>query len=200
MTIMKAKLLVVDDDHSVLASLKKLLEAEHYEVYPAQDATEAIEKFEANRIDLVILDINLGAENGWQVFQDMTVTNPFVPTIVITAEWGQREKAVALGVEGLIEKPVDVPVFLEMIRDLLAESTNEKHQRILGSDDYCRYVARHYKPYLRMLKERRDAPLRVSSEPVAVLGNLVSDGQPTGHFTGSNAETCPCTNLHNPKR
>lgn len=163
---MKAKLLVVDDDYSVLASLKKLLEAEHYEVYPARDATEAIEKLRANRIELVILDINLGAENGWKVFQDMTVTNPFVPTIIITAECGQREKAVALGVEGLVEKPIDVPVFLEMIRDLLAESTEEKHERICGSDEYCRYVARHYEPYLRLLQEPYETPFRMPSDGI----------------------------------
>lgn len=172
MIIMKAKLLVVDDDHSVLASLKKLLEAEHYEVYPAQDATEAIEKFESNRIDLVILDINLGAENGWQVFQDMTVTNPFVPTIIITAEWGQREKAVALGVEGLIEKPVDVPVFLEMIRDLLAESTEEKHERICGREEYCRFVPRHYEPYLRTV------PTPSGRSPARGSQGALSEAQP----------------------
>lgn len=159
---MKPKLLLVDDDHSVRESLQKLLLAEHYDVYPAYDAIGAIEHFKANRIDLVILDINLGRDNGWQVFETMTAINPFVPTIIITAEWGQQERAVTLGVEGLIEKPIDVPVFLKMIRDLLAETTEERLNRICGDDEYCRYVAGHYEPYLRKLLERYNTPFKLS--------------------------------------
>jgi len=161
--LMKPKLLVVDDDRSVLESLTKLLEAEHYEVYPARDAIEAMDCFHSEPIDLVVLDINLGTDNGWKVFESMTITNPFVPTIVITAEWGQREQAVTLGVEGLIEKPIDVLAFLKMIRELLAETTEAKLKRICGNDAYCRYIGRHYEPYLRMLQKRYDAPLRMAS-------------------------------------
>lgn len=160
---MKNKILVIDDDRPVLESLTKLLKAEGYEVYPARDANEAMEWFNSKPVDLVVLDINLGADNGWDVFETMTSTNPFVPTIVITAEWGQREKAVTLGAEGLIEKPIDVPVFLKMFRDILAETTEAKLKRICGNDAYCRYVGRHYEPYLRMLQERYNAPLRISA-------------------------------------
>lgn len=165
---MKPKILVVDDDRSVLDSLTKLLETEHYEVYPARDAVEAMECFSSTAVDLVVLDINLGADDGWKVFETMTATNPFVPTIVITAEWGQREKAVTLGVEGLIEKPIDVPVFLKMIREFLAETTEAKLKRICGNDAYCRYIGRHYEPYLRMLQKRYDAPLRMASHNEAL--------------------------------
>ncbi len=169
MKIMKARLLVVDDDQSVLTSLKKLLEAEQYAVYPARDATEALTQFKDARPDLVVLDINLGAENGWEVFQEMAVTNPFVPTIIITAEWGQQERAAALGVEGLIEKPIDVPVFLKMIRDLLAESSEEKQERICGRTEYGRFVGRHYEPYLRRLQERHAAPFRSVLDQIVPL-------------------------------
>ena len=158
---MKPKLLLVDDDHSVRESLQKLLVAEHYEVYPAYDAIGAIEHFESERIDLVILDINLGTDNGWNVFEKMTTINPFVPTIIITAEWGQQERAVTLGVEGLIEKPIDVPVFLKMIRTLLAETTEERLNRICGDDEYCRYVARHQEAYLGRLLERYNTPFKL---------------------------------------
>lgn len=160
--LMKPKILIVDDDRPVLESLTKLLKSEHYEVFAARDAIEAIDCFNSKRINLVVLDINLGADNGWAVFETMTTINPFVPTIVITAEWGQQKKAAALGVEGLIEKPIDVPVFLKMIRELLAETTEAKLKRICGNDAYCRYVGRHYEPYLRMLQERYNAPLQMT--------------------------------------
>jgi DNA-binding response OmpR family regulator len=89
---MKPKLLVVDDDHSVRESLRKLLEAQNYEVFPARDASEALEHFNAHRIDLIVLDINLGADNGWKLFETMTIKSPFVPTIVITGEWGNENR------------------------------------------------------------------------------------------------------------
>jgi DNA-binding response OmpR family regulator len=181
MNIMKAKLLIVDDDHSVLESLKKLLEAECYEVYLARNANEAIENFKANRIDLVILDVNLGVDNGWKVFEQMTATNPFVPTIIITAEWGQRARAVTLGVEGLIEKPIDVPAFLEMIRDLLAENAEARQRRICGNDAYCRYVARHYEPFMKLLADQHSTPLKLSTALKAALLSLSPVGKATEH-------------------
>ncbi len=174
---MKPKLLVVDDDHSVRESLTKLLEAEHYEVYPARDAVEAMDHFNSKPMDLVVLDINLGMDDGWKVFETMTIKNPFVPTIIITAEWGQREQAVTLGVEGLIEKPIDVPAFLKMIRELLAETTEAKLKRICGNDAYSRYISRHYEPYLRMLQKRYDAPLRMAF-PHAALPAEMPDSEP----------------------
>lgn len=173
--LMKPKLLVVDDDRSVLESLTRLLETEQYEVYPARDATEAMDFFNSKPIDLVVLDINLGADSGWKVFETMTTTNPFVPTIVITAEWGQREKAVTLGVEGLIEKPIEVPAFLKMIREFLAETTEAKLKRICGNDAYCRYIGRHYEPHLRMLQKRYAAPLKMTS-PGKVLPDKETNG------------------------
>lgn len=171
--LMKPKILIVDDDRPVLESLTKLLEAQQYEVYPARDAIEAMEYFNSQPMDLVVLDINLGVDNGWKVFEKMTSTKPFVPTIVITAEWGQREQAVALGVDGLIEKPIDVPAFLKMIREFLAETTEAKLRRICGNDAYCRYIGRHYEPYLRMLQKRYAAPFRM-----ATRNEVLSDEEP----------------------
>ena len=160
------------DDHSVRESLKKLLETEHYDVHPARNAVDALEHFRSNQTDLVVLDLNLGTYDGWKVFHTMAAQNPFVPTVIITAEFDQRERAVAAGVEALIEKPIDVPVFLKIISDLLAETSEQRLERVCGDDEYCRYVARHYEPLLSLLNERHSAPLRLSSALNAVLSTL----------------------------
>lgn len=167
--LMKYKLLIIDDDHSVRESLTKLLELERYEVYPARDASEALDYFNSRPIDLVVLDINLGSDNGWQVFETMTVKNPFVPTIVVTAERGQWEQAVTFGVEGLIEKPIDVPAFLKLIRDLLAETAQSKPKQARHKCASGGYVGRNYEPHLRMLQKRYAAPLRMTSRCDAVF-------------------------------
>jgi hypothetical protein len=78
-------------------------------------------------------------------------------------------------VEGLIEKPIYVPAFLEMIRDLLAETTEGRLKRICGNEAYCRYISRHYEPYLRALQERYAAPLKLTSR-----SNILSDEEVYG--------------------
>jgi len=167
---MKPQLLIIDDDPSVLESLRKLLVSEGYDVLAARDGTEALAQFKSGPIDLVVLDLNLGTEDGWEVFGRMTHLNPFVPTVVITAEPGQKDRAIEAGVEALIEKPIEVPLFLQILRDLLTEQSPQRRERICGSEDYCRYVARSYETFLKMLHERRSAPLNLAWGPGAMAG------------------------------
>ncbi len=159
---MKKRLLVVDDDPAVLEAMTKLLAAEGYEVLAARDGAGALSQFESSPVDLVVLDLNLGTDDGWEVFRRMAEVNPFVPTVIITAECAQKDLARAAGVEALVEKPIDVPVFLEIVRDLLAERGEQRRERICGSDEYCRYVGRSYETFLRLLQERRSAPMKLS--------------------------------------
>lgn len=162
-------LLVIDDDRSVCSSLEKLLQAEGFQVFAAWNAAEAIEQFRKNPIDLAILDINLGSDDGWSVFQMLSDMNPFVPIIIITAEWGQHDRAVTLGAEALIEKPIDVPLFLELVRNLLDQSADNQLQRTCEQRDYCLYRAKDYATTLRGLQEREEAPLELSEGVKAVL-------------------------------
>jgi len=198
MTAMKPKLLLIDDDHSVRESLRKLLEAENYDVYPAVDGIDALDQFKTKPSDLVILDLNLGTGDGWKIFRTMAELNPFVPTVIITAEFDQREDAVAAGVEALIEKPINVPVFLKIISDLLAETGEQRLERVCGNDEYCRYVARHYEPFLKLLNERHSAPLKLSSALNAVLSNLPLVGGASGHG-GNLIMASHASDSHKPK-
>ena len=193
---MKLKLLVIDDDHSVRESLKKLLETEHYDVHPARDAVDALDHFRSNPTDLVVLDLNLGTDDGWKVFHTMAELNPFVPTVIITAEFDQRERAVAAGVEALIEKPIDVPVFLKIISDLLAETSEQRLERVCGNEEYCRYVARHYEPFRRLLKERHSAHLKFSTALNAALLTLSLAGEATDHGKNLVIASDPFSNSH----
>src|SRR5688572_18915400 len=166
---MKPKILVLDDDRSVRGSLVKVLEMEEYEVLQPSNGSAAIEMFRSGPIDLVVLDVDLEDENGWAVFEAMKDLNPFVPTVVTTRESDQREKAIAAGAESLIEKPMDVPIFLQIVQDLLTESSEQRLERVCGDDDYCRYVAGYHAPFLSQLDERHSAPLKLSQSLSAVL-------------------------------
>lgn len=162
--LMKPRLLVVDDDSSVLDAMTELLATEGYEVLAARDGAGALRQFKSGPVDLVVLDLNLGTDDGWDVFRRMAEVNPFVRTVIITAEGGQEELARAAGVDALVEKPIDVSVFLEIVRDLLAERDAQPREQIRGGDERCRYVAQNYETFLRLLYERRRAPMKLSPE------------------------------------
>ncbi len=119
---MKKRILVVDDDPQIRKSLHKVLCTEGYEVVLAANGQEGIRQFYEHRFDLSLLDVSLPDMSGWEVFGTLTSINPFLPIIIITGKDEQHDLAVLGGVGALIEKPLDVPRLLEMVKELLAES------------------------------------------------------------------------------
>jgi CheY-like chemotaxis protein len=129
---MNKRVLVVDDDESVRASLKKVLLAAGYEVVLAAGGLEAAVRFEPGEIDLLLLDLNLPNQNGWEVFERLTTLHPFVPVIIITGLADQYRMALAAGVGALFEKPVEVDDLLRRMEQLLAEPEEVRLRRVCG--------------------------------------------------------------------
>jgi DNA-binding response OmpR family regulator len=127
---MKAKILLADDDAGVREMVGRVLESEQYDVALARTGRETAAKFIADVPDLVLLDLNMPDRDGWDVFDLMKQTHPFVPVIVITARPQQYEHAAKLGITALMEKPLNLPLLLATIADLLAESEAERVQRL----------------------------------------------------------------------
>ncbi len=136
---MSKRILIVDDDAQIRASLRKALQAESYEVFVAADGEEGIEQFSAGPVDLLLLDLNLPVKSGWDTFERLTSLNPLVPIIIITGRRNQAEMAALAGVGALFEKPLDVPGLLRTIQDLLAEPPENHLKRLAG----WRSQARH---------------------------------------------------------
>ena len=136
---MKKKILVVDDDPQIRESLFKVLRAEDYEVVLAADGRDGIGKFNTERIDLALLDLNLPDNSGWDTFGTITSLNPLVPIIIITGRENQYEMARAAGVGALMEKPLDVAFLLLTISELLAEPPETRIERLAGLHNYVRH-------------------------------------------------------------
>ena len=137
---MKKKILVVDDDPQIRESLRKVLRAEGYEVALAANGQEGIGKFNAERFDLLLLDLNLPDNSGWDIFGTLTSLNPFLPIIIITGRDKQYELAAGAGVGALMQKPLDVPRLLQTITELLAESAETRLKRLVGRHSDVRHV------------------------------------------------------------
>jgi DNA-binding response OmpR family regulator len=166
---MKRRILVVDDDASVQKSVQTVLEQAGYEVMLAADGQEAIDRFSPDRIDLLILDINLPTKSGWEAFGELTRADPCLPIIIVTGLANQCELAVIEGVPALMEKPVEPSVLLEVMQRLLAEPKEDRLRRLRGRLVDTRYVPSPITLFLRRLQEQATTPYRFNL-PHAVPG------------------------------
>jgi DNA-binding NtrC family response regulator len=137
---MKIKtILVVDDDSQIRDALAKVLRAEGYGVALAGDTEETRVRYDSERIDLLLLDLNLPQTNGWDLFEWLTFANPLLPIIIITGRTNQYRLAAASGASALMEKPLNVPLLLQTIADLLAEPSENRLKRLTGRESLLRY-------------------------------------------------------------
>jgi len=126
----KKRILLADDDPGIRELLGRVLESEQYEVALAGTGREAVAQFAAYPPDLVLLDLNMPDLDGWEAIDRITRTHPYTSVIVITARPKQYEQAVGMAVDALMEKPLDLPVLLEAIAGLVAESETERVSRL----------------------------------------------------------------------
>ena len=111
------KILVVDDEPRVLASLRKMFARNGYDADGAADAEDALDRLEGLEPDLVILDINLPGMNGLEAFQQIKERRPKLPVIIMTAH-GTTENAIEatkLGAFEYLLKPFKAREMLETI-------------------------------------------------------------------------------------
>ncbi len=124
MTEKKSRLLVVDDDPSLLRLLVLRLEAEHYQVATAANGQQALQVLRAGGIDLVISDLRMDNMGGMELFAQVQHYYPGLPVIILTAQ-GSISEAVAAtqqGVFGFLTKPIDKLALLSQIQRGLALS------------------------------------------------------------------------------
>ena len=121
----RKKILLVDDDPAIRQILLRLLSEEGYFVVTAANEAEAFEFASVMVFDLVLLDLNTPARNGWEVFEQLYAENPLLAIILITARPNQFYPALTSGVGALMEKPLDFTKLFLTIHSLL-EAPAEK--------------------------------------------------------------------------
>jgi DNA-binding response OmpR family regulator len=155
---MTKRILVVDDERSIRESLCKVLQAESYELVCAENGQEAIEKFGAEKIDLLLLDLGLPVKDGWGTLAWLAEVNPLLPVIIITGRFEQRELAEQAGADALMEKPLNVLRLLQTIRELVNEPMECRAQRAKNRTSGFRYVSCDHELFREMLNARFTAP------------------------------------------
>ena len=113
-------ILLVDDEESVQKLLAFPLEREGFRVVQARDGEEALERFDENDVDLVILDIMLPKLDGLEVCRRLRARSA-VPIIMLTARDDELDKVVGLelGADDYITKPFSIGEFRSRVRAAL---------------------------------------------------------------------------------
>ena len=127
------KILVVDDEPDMVTYISTFLEDEGYAVLSAQDGPEGLAKARAESPDLITLDINMPGMSGVEVLTTLRRDPDLaqIPVIIITGVNGFRELTDHRGVrppEGFLQKPIDLPVLISTVQNLLASTTSEQRE------------------------------------------------------------------------
>ncbi len=123
------KILLVDDDTSLLVSLSAGLTDEGYSVVCAEDGKEALAKFDTESPDLVVLDLMLPGLNGTEVCRAIRRRSP-VPIIMLTAKKQDIDKIIGLeiGADDYVTKPFNFRELLARAKSVLRRPWMEGYE------------------------------------------------------------------------
>lgn len=126
---MQAHLLVIEDNEQNIYLTTFLLEKNGYRVTQARDGREGIALAHRSKPDLILLDIQLPVMDGYAVAHELRQNGELgnVPIVAVTsyAMSGDRERALAAGCTGYIEKPINPETFTAEIEQYLIASQSK---------------------------------------------------------------------------
>ncbi|WP_413838426.1 response regulator transcription factor [Desulfobacula sp.] len=124
------KVLVAEDDTNIRMGLVDTLESEGYGVSQAKDGKMAMQLFDKDCFDLVLLDVMMPEKSGYDVCRDIRATNEDIPIIMLTAKVEEIDKVVGLklGADDYMTKPFGIHELLARISAVLRRSKREKNK------------------------------------------------------------------------
>lgn len=123
---MRKKILIVEDEISLMNVLEDTLLDEDFDIFKAYDGEAAVELFYDINPDLVLLDINLPKKDGWTVCKDIR-ENSNKPIIMMTARDSELDelKGLHIGADDYITKPFSLKILTLRIKKLLKVENDE---------------------------------------------------------------------------
>lgn len=121
---MKAKILVIEDNEQNMYLTTFILEKHGYTVYQAWNGQAGLELVKQVKPDLILLDIQLPEVDGYAVAHELRQISALASTPIVAvtsyAMAGDRERILAAGCDGYIEKPINPNTFMAEIEQYLA--------------------------------------------------------------------------------
>lgn len=130
------RILVIEDEHRIAASIKKGLEQEHFAVDLAYDGNDGLDLAETENYDLIILDLMLPGMDGLQICRSLRAQKIHTPIIILTARGQVQDKVKGLdaGADDYLTKPFSFEELVARIR-ALSRRPRESLSNLLVVDD-----------------------------------------------------------------
>jgi two-component system alkaline phosphatase synthesis response regulator PhoP len=124
---MPGKVLIVDDNPDILTLLRTNLQAAGFETSEAANGQIALRKIEAEKPDLILLDLMMPVLDGWGVLERLKLRQTLPPIIVISASDSPSniDRAQKLGVTAYVTKPFNLVGLVELVQSVTGETARE---------------------------------------------------------------------------
>jgi two-component system, cell cycle response regulator DivK len=121
------RVLYIEDNFENRVLVRRLLQANGFEVIEAENAQGAFDRLRDGLPDLILMDINLPEIDGYTLTTRLK-SIPFlktIPVIALTANVmkGDRERTIEAGCDGYIDKPIDVDTFVDQLNRFLVRDS-----------------------------------------------------------------------------
>jgi len=163
--ILKASILIVDDQESNISLLEQLLSETGYTgVTSTMNPQEVCALHRKNRYDLILLDLQMPVMDGFQVMEGLKTNeaDDYLPVLVLTAQPGHKLRALQAGAKDFISKPFDLVEVRTRIHNML--EVRLLYKKLEG-----------YNTVLEQMVAERTAELRESEARYRSLTELASD-------------------------
>ncbi len=119
------RILLIEDDKKIASALTKGLQAESFAVDNAKDGLEGEYYASINSYDLIILDIMLPKQDGWQTCENLRKKEILTPIIMLTAldDVNDKIKGLNMGADDYLPKPFHFGELLARVRSLIRRGT-----------------------------------------------------------------------------
>ncbi len=164
------RVLVVEDEERLAASLRRGLEADGFAVDVALNGTDGLWMAQENVYDAIVLDIMLPGVNGFQVCQRLRDAEIWTPILMLTAKDGELDETEALdtGADDYLTKPFSHLVLVAHLRSLMRRGARERPAVLAAGDLRVDPASRRC--------WRGDAEIALTARELSVLEFLVRNG------------------------
>ena len=129
------KILLVEDERDLSATLKSVLEYAKYDVSCAYDGLQALQKLDEDEFDAMILDVMMPRMNGFEVIKKVRADGNAIPVLMLTARSETDDKVLGLdsGADDYLTKPFQVKELLARIRSILRRKSEATISYSIGN-------------------------------------------------------------------
>jgi len=181
--ILHGKILIVDDLEANVILLERMLRGAGYvSITSTMNPGEVCELHRNNRYDLILLDLQMPAMDGFQVMEGLKEPDGYLPVLVVTAQPGHKLRALQAGAKDFISKPFEMAEVLARVHNMLevrlmhgetknySKALEQKIQEVEASRDLIRRQSDEVKRLYDELVAEQKRSIELSAQPGVMVG------------------------------